>query len=192
MEPYICDGVNWLTFCAPHSGRAHDVRMPFVFDGWLYATDGMMVIRRKVTAADHVREKTPCELMRGYFTSLSAVEESQWVPWPTNAVDLPVCKSHCECWDHSRFEVPVEWCQECDGSGIIWNVDWSGEIRLTGTTVSLPNWRRVSCLPSVEYLPPAEPNVAIRFRFRDGEGLLMPVYDESNPEKYQHAKEATA
>ncbi len=126
--------IDLTPFCDSNISR-FDLSRPFVRDGWLYATDGRILIRipsSRPDTNDRPLPKTVANIM------LDFAECIEWHPWPGKAYitcytrtcwrcrglrrvgeDVHVCKG-CECGECSGGKgVGGSECPECDGEGAI-------------------------------------------------------------------------
>lgn len=165
---------NPLTvFCDPDNGR-YSLEKPFVWDGFEYATDGRIAVRRPTNEPD-------TDLTQRRVPSRDAVS-SVFDPIPTDLTFEPIpprdldgeCDCdlgtiRCECCEH---ETP---CSGCYGSGRLYS--W-----IKYYAVKLLADKQIRSLPNVEVAMFLE-RESIVFRSGDVLGITIALRDEDDQKK---------
>jgi transcription elongation factor Elf1 len=100
--------VNIKDFC--DTERSGTKREPFIIDGWEYATDGVVAIRRKTDKPNTDHDFRVPKSIVGIFERKNAIDESK------QPIKLPAFESCKECRDKVFTYHEVE-CDECGGEG---------------------------------------------------------------------------
>ena len=155
--------INLKPFCAKPGGR-YSLDAPFVIGGWLYATDGAVIVRIPATSEPDVglERKVPRKL-EAYLPTVA--DDATWHAFPKVKECLP-------CAGHGFIDVPCPTCGqdtkkmcECKATAI----------RLGPAEVAEYYASLIASLPGVQYVKPATANDIVRFRFDGGEGSVMPL-----------------
>lgn len=170
MSDYIFHGANWLIFCLEDKESRYAIDSPFVVDGFMYATDWRICLRRKTdlpnTEGRRLPEK-PHDLFR-------PMESDNWLQWP-NEVSVTIGNDFrlCSCQYKTRSGEPMDLCGKCYGTGVAVSVASFAAVQLSSVTrIGLQYWHLVRSLRGVEWIAPTNPKESVRFRFTDGEGVL--------------------
>jgi len=175
-QPHIYDSVNWQLFCANESYR-YDIESPFVVAGFMYATDGAILVRRLSDLADTSDRRLP-QLPVEKFTD---EDGGNWKAWPRFVSLDTVEVTSCRCQDRNRAGIPQDLCPKCFGTGIRPDVGgYSAVVLPGGWKVSLRYWMTLRSMPQCEWIVPAFEEDPIRFRFMHGDGLLMQIAGRQN------------
>ena len=179
--PYIFDGVNWLIFCRQAGcDTRYDIFFPFVSDGFLYATDGAICLRRPCDFKDTVNRKLPAV----HETFEDFGKSAKWQDWPNEIPPMTVNRERCSCRDLSRLAAPADGCKLCRGTGTIWPINWASEVPLGSARIAADYWHRISCLTKVKYADSINYGGMIALKFEGGCGGVMPIaVDEETPKK---------
>lgn len=105
--------VDFMKFVGENKGKV-DFTVPFVRDGWMYATDGVICVRKPMPTANNTD---------GTFPSAYRLKEWKYFPL-VDAKELAEIKLDiCKCDECGGIGFLYE-CPECDGVG---DVYWDGE-----------------------------------------------------------------
>lgn len=101
-----------LWFCGGVSAR-FDLSTPWVADGFWYATDGAILVRKPTRLADLGRVRRPWAAV--IFDQFGPIDWRDAIPFPVRArgttkVDCPVCK-----------DGTTKQCHVCRGTGRVWD-----------------------------------------------------------------------
>lgn len=146
-------GVDLMRFCGRQNVAGLEIVAPFVIDGWRYATDGVVCVR--VPAEN-------CKDSKGSFPPVKSLPWGKLVNptlWPEPAYQFRPM----------RGEKPVD--------------DWKWEVyprsqKVAGRLIRPHYHWLIADLPGVRYSEAGAPLQPLLFKFRGGEGLLMPVSRE--------------
>ena len=185
---------TWLLrFCDGENPRLN-LGEPFVRGGWTYATDSRIAIRMPSNRVDGNCRLTESVLgvMLGYFEKYHEAVKTgpfmrdgrNWRQWPSKPVEMPldgmeyvacqICRGDGRIFD---VDGDVWTCVYCDATG---NVGLQPDVMLEGGTpiVGGRYWSLIRRLPDVWYIDPESDKEPIPFRFRFGQGLLMPIDEQ--------------
>ncbi len=184
-------------FVGEYWRTAYRFDLPFAQGGFLFATDSRVLIRVPTSRRDDLppadvgqrqREFPPVAKVWNDYAST----EGEWRPWPEQqwlidpaetcgtleGEECVNCEgAGCTACVGTGYESPAKTCRVCRGTGF-----WMAQ-RVAGRTVAAKfDWKLRQCLPSpLEFLDDGlgDGKNPVRFRFNGGEGLLMPLEDDS-------------
>ncbi len=162
--------------CADYSSR-YDFSQPFVFEGFKWASDGIIMVR--VPAADENRAvpKDGMKFVNPWTVWHRFQKDGAFVefkPEPFAVVKCWACRSgKCSCESCELEEIRDD-CQCCNGFARVW---FPLTTSVGSATINTRYADLISKLPNPMIVMPkdAEKTNAISFRFGGGEGLLMPL-----------------
>ena len=148
-------------FCCPHSVK-YVLDRPYVIDGHMIATDRLILIRMRCSKPDtdpHEMEgiSRTLESLRDYVSEWDRTGDGDWESFPV--MDLSPISD-----DEQRWEACPQLIAE--------------------RSIQRQLYERIMALPEPEYLFDIDKyigdhaNQPLRFRFRCGEGVVMPVKQE--------------
>jgi hypothetical protein len=168
--------VDLNLFCDPERrAQGSDLSVPFSLNGHTYASNGHIALRvpRRADIPDNKEapnaERLPWDFSRIKFGPL---------PEPELLPD--------QCWmcegrghKHRCPDCCCE-CESCDGSGKL-----PPRVRIGKAVFFAPYIERIQALPGLEIGKP-KPAHPLPFRFKGGEGLLMPQRPHDPPRQTRH------
>jgi hypothetical protein len=159
---------NLDLFCDPDCDEPGlDLSRPFSLNGHTYACDRVIAVRvprcpdiPENKEAPNVEERLPWDFSRIKFTPLPEPkllpDECGWCEGRGHQHRCPDCRCKCE---------------HCAGSGKL----QPPRVRIGKATYSARYIERIRVLPELEIGKPKAPLRPLPFRFKGGEGLLMPM-----------------
>jgi hypothetical protein len=99
---------------------------PFALDGWLYATDGRVIIRTGTDAPDNCHSKIIQSVRELKF----GVTDSKLQPWPSPAI----VTEDVSCEECKGTGKDYDYCLTCDGTGKTECHECGSEISCTNPT----------------------------------------------------------
>lgn len=195
--------VTLLPFCdrAPYR---YNIGEPFVLGGYLYATDSRICVRAPTSRPDSEGWFPNAGLIFEQFQlhaihwnrhrdqGLAADGLPLWNPWPPRAVFVqteddaqtgivcPICRGEGDYY----VDGDAVSCVYCDRSGFVErfdNVRLGNPFDATSPLIAGRYWALIAQLPDVWWREPKDESAPLYFRFRGGEGALMPIAKEAHP-----------
>jgi len=148
--------IDWATFCSHPSNKPTDV--PFILNGWKYATNGYIAIRRPSTQPPSQTPTLPWPPIESVF---AWPEDLAFLPTPgivgdPKLIECPHCNGHrrqpvqcctckgtgsCTC---SRCQGEHD-CGKCRGNGEVYTGAPCNRCRASGKVLTVPDQRWAGC-----------------------------------------------
>lgn len=176
----MSETVDFTKFCDVHASDRYNMGVPFVKDGYEYATNTRICVRRKVDAADtpigDKRFPNAAQLFVGSFHGVTAAYFLEVMLKTWSEVPCWCCnetgKCHCEACEGVGDTRVI--CECCAGSGSVY---FPRTVDIGTALVDTRYDKLIRELPGIRVRIPGEGDEQkpICFVFDGGEGLLMPM-----------------
>lgn len=183
--------IDMKKFCAKEKEATRDLSNPIVFDGFLYASNGEIIVRipgcGKNSLNDYgpkfesIFERNPRENFKPLVKKLPAArkciecegagEIDQCLECNGSGSFMRGTHSYC-CQNCNNGEIKKFICNGCNGSG----EDTVFSVKIEGVALQLTYLRMIIDLPNIQIAFGTKESAA-RFAFDGGQGLLMPMRD---------------
>lgn len=162
--------IDLSKFCGEAGHGKYDLSTPWACRGWLYASDGALMVRVLTDLPDEepVPIKRPEKAPKFFEPPINATR-----PWPGVEAEVPGTKACYKCEEDADDEWDSEdettHCDICGGDGIVADMDKM----LNGFRFRGKYCRLIETLPNVKYEKGRVIDNSVRFTFDGGEGVCM-------------------
>ncbi len=171
--------IDLSKFCGSEGHGKYDLSTPWAQRGWLYASDGAIMVRVLTDLPDEEPTpiKRPERAGKFFDPPIEAIR-----PWPGAEAEVPGTQSCMEPVhddddgfdpdDYDEGDLP---CEVCGGDGILPDTDK----KINGYRIRGKYCRMIESLPNVRVESVISVPKAVRFLFDGGEGCVMMQDDEA-------------
>ena|ERR1700722_9446675 len=161
--------IDLKPFCGVDPFRSY-LHEPFSRGDYTYATDGCLCLRVSLRPQVKGHEKAPNPEKLGWMS------EAEFILLD---IHLPADEDHeCENCDGSGREHQCPDCEcecpRCEGTGHL-SSDRDGSVEIRGIAFAMEYIRKILTLPGIAMARDTKATAATMFRFKGGDGLLMPL-----------------